>query len=151
MRDEIIIANKKIQKLLGVKPTVFAFPCGSTFVGRGITTKSYVPLIAKLFLAGRGWLDEGPNDPASCDLAQLTGMEMDRKDFEQILPIVENARKAGAWLVLAGHEMGDSGQDNTRTSMLKKLIEYAQDPINEIWIAPMGTVAKYIKDNRKLQ
>jgi hypothetical protein len=134
---------------LGVKPKVFAYPCGSTFVGQGVNTKSYVPLIAELFLAGRGWLDEGPNNPSFCDFAQLTGMEMDGKDFDQILPLIENARKTGAWLVLAGHEMGDSGEQTTRLSMLKKLIEYAQDPANGIWIAPMGTVAKYVKDHRK--
>ncbi len=72
-----------------------------------------------------------------------------RKDFEEILPLIERARKDGAWLILAGHEMGDSGGDNTRSSMLKKLIEYAQDPVNGTWIAPMGTVAKYVRDTRK--
>jgi peptidoglycan/xylan/chitin deacetylase (PgdA/CDA1 family) len=149
MRKELVDANKQIEKLLGIKPKVFAYPCGSTFVGRGSKTKSYVPLIADLFLAGRGWLDEGPNDPTFCDFAQLTGMEMDGKDFDQILPLLENAKKTGAWLVLAGHEMGDSGNQTTRLSMLKKLIEYAQDPANGIWMAPMGTVAKYIQDERK--
>jgi len=149
MKHELIDANKKIGELLGSKPTVFAYPCGSTFVGRGKNTKSYVPLIADLFIAGRGWLDEGPNDPAFCDFAQLTGMEMDEKDFDQILPLLENAKKTGAWLVLAGHEMGESGNQTTRLSMLKKLIEYAQNPANEIWIAPMGTVAKYIQGQKK--
>jgi peptidoglycan/xylan/chitin deacetylase (PgdA/CDA1 family) len=149
MRNELIDANKKIEELLGIKPKVFAYPCGSTFVGRGNSTKSYVPLIADLFLAGRGWLDEGPNDPTFCDFAQLTGMEMDGKDFDQILPLLENAKKTGAWLVLAGHEMGESGNQTTRLSMLKKLLEYAQDPANGIWIAPMGTVAKYVKNKRK--
>ena len=70
---------------------------------------------------------------------------MDGKDFDQILPLIENAKKSGAWLVLAGHEMGASGNQTTRLSMLKKLIEYAQNPANGIWIAPVGTVAKYIK------
>ena len=149
MRNELVDANKEIEKLLGIKPKVFAYPCGSTFVGRGSNTKSYIPLIADLFIAGRGWLDEGPNDPTFCDFAQLTGMEMDGKDFDQILPLLENAKKTGAWLVLAGHEMGDSGGQTTRLSMLKKLIEYAQDPANKIWIAPMGTVAKYIQDQKK--
>jgi len=51
-------------------------------------------------------------------------------------------------LVLAGHEMGASGNQTTRLSMLKKLIEYAQNPANGIWIAPVGTVAKYIKGNK---
>lgn len=149
MKNELVDANKKIEELLGTKPAVFAYPCGSTFVGRGKNTKSYVPLIADLFIAGRGWLDEGPNDPAFCDFAQLTGMEMDGKDFDQILPLLENAKKTGAWLVLAGHEMGDSGNQTTRLNMLKKLMEYAQDPANKIWIAPMGTVAKYVQSERK--
>ncbi|MFA5245031.1 MAG: hypothetical protein WC380_06980, partial [Pedobacter sp.] len=134
----------------GVKSEVFAYPCGQTYIGRGENTKSYVPVVSKLFLSGRGWLDEGPNAPQFCDLAQLTGMEMDGKDFDQILPLIENARKSGAWLVLAGHEMGASGNQTTRLSMLKQLIEYAQNPANGIWIAPVGTVAKYIKGQNRV-
>jgi peptidoglycan-N-acetylglucosamine deacetylase len=148
MRNELILANKDIKELLGVEAEVFAYPCGQTYIGRGENTKSYVPVVSKLFLSGRGWLDEGPNAPQFCDLAQLTGMEMDGKDFEQILPLIENAKKSGAWLVLAGHEMGASGNQTTRLSMLKKLIEYAQNPANGIWIAPVGTVAKYIKEQK---
>ena len=148
MRNELILTNKAIKELLGVEAEVFAYPCGQTYIGRGENTKSYVPVVSKLFLSGRGWLDEGPNAPQFCDLAQLTGMEMDGKDFDQILPLIENAKKSGAWLVLAGHEMGVSGNQTTRLSMLKKLIEYAQNPANGIWIAPVGTVAKYIKGHK---
>jgi len=148
MRNELVEASEQIEILLGVKSTVFAYPCGATFIGQGIHTKSYVPLIAELFTAGRGWLDEGPNDPEFCDFSQLTGMEMDGKDFDQILPLLENAKEAGAWLVLAGHEIGDSGSQTTRVEMLKKLIAYAQDPANGIWIAPMGEIANYIQDQR---
>ena len=148
MRNELILTNKAIKELLGVEAEVFAYPCGQTYIGRGKNTKSYVPVVSKLFLSGRGWLDEGPNAPQFCDLAQLTGMEMDGKDFDQILPLIENAKKSGAWLVLAGHEMGASGNQTTRLSMLKKLIEYAQNPANGIWIAPIGTVAKYIKGHK---
>ncbi len=149
MRNELTEANAQIQQLLGVNPQVFAYPCGQTFIGRGVQTKSYVPLVAELFLSGRGWLDEGPNDPAFCDPAQLTGMEMDGKDFEQILPLLEKARETGQWLVLAGHEMGEGGLQTTRLSMLKKLLEYAQNPANQLWIAPVGTVAKYVQQQKK--
>ncbi len=148
MQNELILTNKAIKELLGVEAEVFAYPCGQTYIGRGKNTKSYVPVVSKLFLSGRGWLDEGPNAPQFCDLAQLTGMEMDGKDFDQILPLIENAKKSGAWLVLAGHEMGASGNQTTRLSMLKKLIEYAQNPANGIWLAPVGTVAKYIKGKK---
>ncbi|GAA4448636.1 polysaccharide deacetylase family protein [Nibrella saemangeumensis] len=145
MRSELLDANKQVQALLGVKPEVYAYPCGQTFVGRGRDTKSYVPIVADLFRAGRGWLDEGPNDPAFCDMAQLYGMEMDGKDFGQILAVLEKAREAGHWVVLAGHEIGESGNQTTRVAMLKQLCEYANNPANGVWLAPIGTVAAYIQ------
>ncbi|AEI47279.1 polysaccharide deacetylase family protein [Runella slithyformis] len=146
MKSELVRANKAIEAQLGITPKVFAYPCGQTFVGRGVTAKSYIPLIAELFSAGRGWLDEGPNDPTFCDMAQLTGMEMDGKEFEQLLPIIENAKKTGHWVVLAGHEVGESGNQTTRVAMLRKLCEYAKNPANGVWIAPIGVVAKYVKN-----
>ncbi|GEO03383.1 chitooligosaccharide deacetylase [Adhaeribacter aerolatus] len=148
MDSELTEANKRLQQLLGVKPEVFAYPCGQTFVGRGVNTKSYIPVVAKLFSSGRGWLDEGPNDPTFCDMAQLTGIEMDGKDFEQILPLLEEAKKTGKWVVLAGHEMGESGSQTTRLSMLRKLMVYAQNPANGIWLAPVGTVGKYVQQQK---
>ena len=144
MRNELMQCNKRIEELLGVRPEVFAYPCGQKFVGRGTNTKSYVPLVAKTFLVGRGWRDEAMNDPSFCDLAQVSGIEMDGKNFDEILPLIEEARTTGQWLILAGHEMADSGIQTTRLKMLKQLIEYVQDPANGLWIAPVGTVAKYI-------
>ena len=86
MQAELIAANAQIEKLLRVKPMVFAYPCGQKFVGRGTGTKSYVPLIARMFSAGRGFLEETANDPGFTDFGQITGIDMDGKDFEQILP-----------------------------------------------------------------
>jgi peptidoglycan-N-acetylglucosamine deacetylase len=148
MRDELLEANADIESLLGVRATVFAYPCGQTYVGKGVDTQSYVPLISELFLSGRGWLDEGPSDPLHVDLAQLTGMEMDGKTFEEILPLIESASKNGQWLVLAGHETNDSGNQTTRLSMLRKLAEYVNDPANGIWLAPVGTVSSYVLEKR---
>ena len=150
MHYELVEANRRIRELLGVTPETFAYPCGQTFIGRGLDTRSYVPLVAGLFMAGRGWLGEGPNDPSFCDLAQVTGMEMDGKDFEQIIPILEKAKEAGQWVVLAGHEIGQGGQQTTRVAMLEKLLQYARDPTNKLWIAPVGSVAKYIREQRSI-
>jgi hypothetical protein len=151
MVKELTQANQAIEKLLGVSCTAFAYPCGQTFVGRGKGTQSYVPVVATLFTTGRGWLNEAANDPQFCDFAQLTGVESDGKHFEQILPFIEIALENGQWLVLAGHEMKESGPQTTRLSMLKRLLEYANDPSNSIWIAPVGTVAKYVEGKRKLK
>lgn len=148
MHQELVKANGRIQELLGVTPETFAYPCGQTFVGRGLDTKSYVPVVAELFVAGRGWLDEGPNDPSYCDLAQVMGMEMDEKDFEQILAVLENAKETGQWVVLAGHDIGEEGRQTTRVAMLEKLLPYVRDPANGFWVATVGEIAKYIKQHR---
>ena len=149
MRAELLEANSQIEALLGVKPESYAYPCGQTFVGRGKNTQSFVPIISELFASGRTWLDEAPVDPNYCDMAQLTGVEMDGKDFEQILPVIEAASKNGQWLVLAGHEMADSGPQTTKLATLRKLCAYAKDPANGIWIAPVGEIARHVKAERK--
>ena len=148
MRAELAEANEEITSLLGVTPESFAYPCGMTFVGRGEDTKSYVPVVARQFQTGRGWLDEAPNSPEFCDFAQLTGMQMDGKDFDQIMPLIQQATKEGQWLVLAGHEMGKEDGKTTGLDMLEELIRYAQDPKNGVWLAPVGTVARYVQKTR---
>jgi peptidoglycan-N-acetylglucosamine deacetylase len=149
MREELVTANARIAELLGVTPRTFAYPCGQTFVGRGRATQSYVPVIAELFLAGRGWMDEAANDPSYVDLAQTTGVEMDGKDFAQITPLLDDARKAGAWLVLAGHEIGAGGRQTTRIAMLDELLAYAKDPANGIWLATVAEAADLVAKRQR--
>ena len=149
MHKKLLEANRQIERLLGVTPTSFAYPCGQTFVGKGTGTKSYVPVVAGTFATGRLWLSEAPNDPLFCDFAQLTGIESDGKDFEAILPIIEQAQKNNQWIVFAGHEIAESGSQTTRLSMLEELLKYAADSRNGIWIAPVATVATYVESQRK--
>jgi peptidoglycan/xylan/chitin deacetylase (PgdA/CDA1 family) len=145
MHEELATANRRIVELLGVPaPRSFAYPCGQTYVGRGRTTQSYVPVVAELFVSGRTWMDEAPNDPSYVDLAQATGIEMDGRDFADLRPVVEAARTAGAWLVLAGHDIGEGGRQTTRVAMLDALLAYAKDPANGIWLAPVGDVADHV-------
>jgi peptidoglycan/xylan/chitin deacetylase (PgdA/CDA1 family) len=148
MRREIDEANRRIHALLGVTPLSFAYPCGEKSVGRGVDTRSYVPLVAESFLVGRGWPDEVSNDPGFCDLAQVMGLPMDGKDFEQLLPILEKARESGRWTILVGHEIGESGDETTRVAMLEKLLSHVSDPANGWWVAPVGDVARYVREHR---
>lgn len=148
MRRELIEASAAIKEMLGVTPVSFAYSCGQTYVGRGTQTRSYVPLVAELFQSGRGWLDEAPNDPLFADFAQLMGTESDGKDFEQIKALVDDAVQRGKWLVLAGHEINESGFQTTRVAMLEKLLAYVQRPESGIWLAPVGEIATYVHTNR---
>ena len=143
-------ANITIERLLNLKPTSFAYPCGQSFVGRGRTLKSYVPVVAEKFITGRGYRDETINDPALCDLAQLMGVEMDNYDFPYIKKYIDKALKRSGWLILAGHKIKPKGKTQTTyTSMLRELCNYVNDPANKIWIAPVNDVAIYIIEQRR--
>jgi len=150
MAKELDDANTLITSLLDVQPKSFAYPCGQTFVGRGAETRSYVPLVAKRFLTGRKWLNEDSNDPWFCDMAQLLAMEADNKSFEQLLDLIQKVKEEGRWLILAGHEMGESGFQTTYLKTLEQFCEYANNPENGIWIDTVGNVAAYILVRRKL-
>ena len=141
-------ANAHTERILGVKPTTFAYPCGEKFVGRGAATISYVPLVAKRFRAGRGFRDEAANDPVFCDFAQLLGVDSDGMSLEEIKKTVLTAAKTGGWLVLAGHEIGKAGNQTTEAAVLEPFLKYANDPANGIWLDTVDTIARYIQTQR---
>lgn len=151
MRAELLEASNQIEEMTGVKPKSFAYPCGQSYVGRGTNTKSFVPLIAELFESGRDWLNEAPNSAVYADLSQLQGISMDGKDFNKdIKPILKRAANNGDWVVLAGHEIGEGGFQTTKVQMLRELMDYVQDPQHGIWMAPVGEITKYVKEQRAL-
>lgn len=148
MAAELDEASGEIEAMLGVRPLTFAYPCGQKYVGRGKDLRSYVPLVAERFLAGRGWRDEGANDPAFCDPAQLMAMEFDGLSFEQLKVLVDRAAEQGFWLVLCGHEIGPGGRQTTRSDTLRAFCEYAQDPRNGLWVATVANVTRYVMEHR---
>jgi peptidoglycan/xylan/chitin deacetylase (PgdA/CDA1 family) len=148
MQRELDQANAAIERLLGVKPTTFAYPCGQKFVGRGLSVKSYVPLVAERFIVGRGAFDEVGNDPNFCDLAQATGVSLDGLDFDQAKQLIDKAAAEGRWLIFFGHEIGPVGHQTIATSTLQALCRYAQDPANGLWIDTVETIGRYILKER---
>ena len=146
IRAEMVDANRLIAQATGVTPTSFAYPCGQKFVGRGSGVASYVPVVHELFVAGRGWLDEAPNDPAFVDRAQTLGYSMDDMEFSELKPAVDQAIAARQWLVLAGHDIGTTpGAQVTRVSMLGELIGYLREPSRGVWVDTVAHVAEHIK------
>jgi len=148
MARDLDQASAGIKRLLGVTPATFAYPCGQKFVGRRAQVRSYVPLVAERYLAGRGYLDEAPNDPVLCDLAQLMGTPGDDLTAAQTIELIERAAKRGAWLILAGHEIGKKGFQSTGVEALEAVFRYAKDPANGVWLDTVGAVARYIQRSR---
>lgn len=120
----------------------------SLFIGRSYAQSYETNAIQKKFETGRGWLDEGPNDRTFFDLSQLTGMELEGKSFDQIKKLIETAKGTGKWLVLAGHEVDESGNQTSLLPTIEAIYKYALDPANGIWIDNVHNIASYIKAKR---
>lgn len=151
MTDDLQRASAIIRTRLGVEAVSFAYPCGQTFVGRGVQTRSYVPLVARQFESGRLWMSEDANDPARCDPAQLLGVELDGKAFAEVRPLMETALRQGKWLILAGHEIGGAARQTTLTNTLEAVCAFAAEPTNGLWLDTVGVVARHVRQQQAIR
>ncbi len=149
MERELLAANQQLEELVGVRPASFAYPCGQKFVGRGEQVRSYVPLIARHFLAGRGFRDESCNAPACCDLAQLFGVDYDGMSFAEVKGWLEATAQRGGWLVLAGHDMAVDQRQAVSRATLEETCAYLQDPANGFWVDTVARIAAYVQQQRE--
>jgi peptidoglycan/xylan/chitin deacetylase (PgdA/CDA1 family) len=96
----------------------YCYPCYQTDVGRGLTRQSYVPLIARQFLAARA-LGEPPfgNHPLGVDLAKVWGVPAERYSGQTLIGMAEAEAAAGRWLVLTFHDVEGSRLSTTREDL----------------------------------
>lgn len=146
---EMLDANTHIHEALGVAPTTFAYPCGQTFVGRGEQLQSYVPVVARHFLLGRGFGDATPNNPALCDPAQIHSVALDGISADQAIAQLQRTVDETGWLVFTGHEVSDGGHQTILAQTLDAICRYCRDPANGVWIDRLDTIGRYIIDARK--
>jgi len=148
--DDIADASERIEEMVGAAPETFAYPCGQTFVGRGEGVKSYVPLIARRFVAGRTAFNETHNLPHYCDLAQVWSRDADDASPERVREFVNAALATGGWLILMSHDVGRGGRQVTWESTLAAVCGWARDESIGLYTDTVANVAKYIAANRKL-
>jgi peptidoglycan/xylan/chitin deacetylase (PgdA/CDA1 family) len=149
MERELLEASDRLEALVGTRPRTFAYPCGQKFVGRGEGVRSYVPLIARHFVAGRGFRDESCNEPACCDRAQLFGVDYDRMSFDEVRPWLETTAQRGGWLVFAGHDMGANEQrQGVSVATLEETCRFLIDPANGFWVDTVAAIGAYVQRSR---
>lgn len=141
MEDEILEANRLIEGTLGIAPQTFAYPCGNSFVGRGSTRQSYVPLVAQYFKAGRATLNSG-NAQGICDVFHLHAVGIDRADGAALTALIDQARANNEWLILYGHELGDSQGSGMPLAVFDHLCRYARE-CDDLWIDTVARIAPY--------
>ncbi len=144
MEGEIREANQQIYDCVGVRPETFAYPCGQDFVGRGEERRSYAPVVARHFLAGRGFRDEYLNHPAICDLARIGGTEFDGCSFAQAREVLVKAVERGQWVVFVGHDVNHGARQSVRRDVLEELCRYCLDPKQGLWAGTVAEIARWV-------
>ena len=149
MEEDLAAADRELQAMLGIKPDTFAYPCGQTFVGGGERTTSYVPVVARRFLAGRGFGQDYPNDPAWCDLAHLYGIQCDTMTITRLQDWLAMARGQRGWLILVGHEVAAEGRQATSVALIEEICRLANDQGSRLWVDTVANISRHILANRK--
>ncbi len=122
----------------------FAYPCYETHVGRGASRQSYVPVVARHFLAGRAGGEYGfANCPDAVDLACVWAIGVERMSGFEMIGLVEELTAQGRWVVLAFHEL-DGARLTVGSHDFKTLIGYLRRRSDAIWTAPLAEVARKI-------
>jgi peptidoglycan/xylan/chitin deacetylase (PgdA/CDA1 family) len=144
MERELLKANRILGAALGVRPTSFAYCCGQSFVGRGRRLRSYVPLVARLFVVGQAGYSETYASPERCDLAQVPSIKFDNKTFDELRVTVDAAVADGCWLILFGHEVGGArARQTTSAGALRRLCAHLRSR-PEIWVDTVTAVGRHI-------
>jgi len=129
-------------------PRSFAYPCYLDYVGEGERRQSYVPLIARRFVAGRG-RGEVPNHPLTSDLSYLWSFTVERMSGAELIGLAERAAATGRWSILTFHGI-HQGHLSVADVDLRDLCQFLTRQRTRIWIAPVATVAGRIRSWREL-
>lgn len=149
LEAEIVEASRRLRALVPQQSDIsFAYPCYQSFVGRGLTRQSYVPLVARHCIAGRGF-GEYPlaNDPDHCDLAYLWAWPCERMSATELLGLAERTAAVGRWGIMVFHGVHE-GHLSITEGDLAELCALLAARSDRIWTAPVATVARWVREQR---
>lgn len=150
IEKDIIEAKSRLQQLVPEQVEMsFCYPCYMEHVGRGPTRQSYVPVVARHHIAGRG-KGEFPfaNHPATVDLHYAWSWPAERMPASQMIGLAETCVANNCWGIFAFHGV-DEGRLGVAKSDLRELADYLQVNHSRIWTAPVAKVARRIIEWRK--
>jgi peptidoglycan/xylan/chitin deacetylase (PgdA/CDA1 family) len=146
---DILLAQERLQQIAPHQQDwTFAYPASQTDVGTGANRRSYVPVVAKHFLAGRIRAEYGfGNYPHLIDLAAVWTQATVRMGGFEMIGLVEALTAQGQWVILGFHEI-DGSRLTIGTYDFRMLLDYLNRKSDEIWTAPLVEVARKIADAR---
>jgi len=146
---DVVEAERRLQSLFPVEDKrSFCYPCYQTDVGEGATRTSYVPIIAKHFIAARTRGEYGFfNNPYNADLHHLWSMPCERKPGSELIGLVELAVKRGQWIIFTFHAF-EGSRLGTNAFDFEQLLEHLAENRDRIWTAPVAEIARHLIDLR---
>jgi peptidoglycan-N-acetylglucosamine deacetylase len=132
--------------LPGQPRRTFCYPCYQDYVGEGASRQSYVPIIARHFIAGRG-RGEFANHPVTCDLAYSWSWPAERMGSHVLIGMAEEAVAQGRWGIFTFHGIGE-GHLPVVAYDFDLFLAHLQRHSERIWVAPVVQVAQRILDWR---
>ncbi|MGQ9729715.1 MAG: polysaccharide deacetylase family protein [Candidatus Zipacnadales bacterium] len=144
---DVVEAERRLSELFP-RPNgrSFCYPCWQSHVGEGATRQSYVPIVAKHFIAGRG-LGEWPNHPLTCDLHYLWSWDVSRMTGATLVGLAERCASMGRWGLFVFHGI-DEGHLPVATVDFLELCRHLQRHAARIWTAPVADIARWVLQMR---
>ena len=144
---DVLEAQARIFQALPDHPArTFCYPCYQDYVGEGASRQSYVPVIARHFIAARG-KGEVANHPVTCDLAYAWSWPAERLGGQTLIGMAETAVAQGRWGIFTFHGIGE-GHLPVVAYDFGEFLGHLQRHGERIWVAPVARVAQRILDWR---
>ena len=141
---DVVEAERRLAELFPEpSPRSFCYPCWQSHVGEGLTRQSYVPVIARHFIAARG-LGEVPNHPLTCDLHHLWSWDVSRMSGAQLVGLAEQCAARGRWGLFVFHGI-HSGHLPVAEVDFRELCQHLQRHNRRLWTAPVAEVAGWVR------
>ena len=143
---DVVEAERRLQAVLPLpagQRRSFCYPCYHEHVGEGPTRRSYVPVIARHFIAGRGLGEFPGNHPATCDLHYLWSWPVEMVSRDRLWQQIVEPRLPGAWVIITMHGIGSLRRHHTEAD-LRELCAFLQERRQRLWVAPVATVAQRV-------
>ena len=146
IEEDVLEAERRLNEVVGQAQRTFCYPCYQDYVGEELTRQTYVPLIAKHFIAARG-RGEYANYPLTCSMSYLWSYPVEHMLGSAIIQLIERSRSLGQWLILAFHGI-DVGSLAVAKEDFLEVCDFLARNRSDIWIAPVVNIARRIVDWR---
>lgn len=146
MLDEIRLANTLLQSIDGRKNRSFAYTCGETMV-EGMRLNGE---ITDDFVGARGVVPK-TMDIGEVVLFDVGAFMVSGQTGEELMAMVEQARKDFSLIVFIFHGVGGEHAINFELAEHNKLLRYLKVNERDIWVAPLAEIADFVKTEQMSQ